>query len=52
MILGNVVSKLSSKSYLRSESRLIVTLGIKNIIEVETNDAVLIANPEYGQEVK
>ncbi len=52
VILGNVVSKLSSKSYLRSESRLIVTLGIKNLIVVETNDAVLIANPEYGQEVK
>ena len=27
-------------------------LGIENLIVVETNDAVLIANPAYGQEVK
>ena len=42
----------SRNCYLRSESRLIVGLGIENLIVVETNDAVLIANPAYGQEVK
>ena len=52
VILGNVLPKLSKNCYLRSESRLVVTLGLDNLIVVETNDAVLIANPEYGQEVK
>jgi len=52
VILGNVLSKLSSNCYLRSESRLVVALGLKNLIVVETSDAILIANPEYGQEVK
>ncbi len=52
VILGNVLPKLSKNCYLRSESRLLVTLGIENLIVVETSDAVLIANPAYGQEVK
>ncbi len=52
VIVGNVLSKSSRNCYLRSESRLIVGLGIENLIVVETNDAVLIANPAYGQEVK
>ncbi len=52
VIIGNAISKSSKNCYLRSESRLIVGLGIENLIVVETNDAVLIANPEYGQEVK
>ena len=52
VIVGNVLSKFSKSCYLRSESRLIVGLGIENLIVVETNDAVLIANPSYGQEVK
>ena len=52
VIVGNVLSRSSRNCYLRSESRLIVGLGIENLIVVETNDAVLIANPAYGQEVK
>ncbi len=52
VILGNVLSKFSKNCYLRSESRLIVGLGIENLIVVETNDAILIANPSYSQEVK
>ena len=51
-ILGKVLSKNSRNCYLRSESRLIVGLGLEDLIVVETNDAVLIANPSYGQEVK
>ena len=51
-IVGNVLSKSSKNCYLRSESRLIVGLGIENLIIVETNDAILIANPSYSQEVK
>ena len=52
VIIGNVISKFSKNCYLRSESRLIVGLGIENLIVVETNDAILIANPSYSQEIK
>ena len=44
-IHGKVIAEKTRNSYLRSESRLIVGLGIENLIVVETNDAVLIANP-------
>ena len=39
-------------SYLRSENRLIVALGIEEIIVVETIDAVLIAKKDKTQFVK
>ncbi len=52
VLVGNAISKFSKNCYLRSESRLIVGLGIENLIVVETNDAILIANPDFGQEVK
>lgn len=52
IISGNILAKYSKDCYLRSESRLIVGLGIENLIVVETNDAVLIANPRYSQDVK
>ena len=50
--MGNVLPKLSKNCYLRSESRLVVTLGIENLIVVETSDAVLIANPAMVKKLK
>lgn len=52
VLIGRTLAKFSRNCYLRSESRLIVGLGIDNLIVIETNDAVLIANPNYSQEVK
>ena len=49
---GNVYLKEVKDSYFRSESRLIVGLGVENLIVVETNDAILIANKEDTQSVK
>ena len=37
---------------MRSESRLVVGLGIENLLIVETNDAVLIADKKHDQNVK
>ena len=45
----NVIKKIS---FLRSESRLIVGLGIQDLIVVETQDAVLIASKDLSQKVK
>lgn len=52
VILGKVISKEVKRSYLRSENKLIVGLGLENLIVVETNDAILVANKNNAQNVK
>ncbi len=49
---GKVLIKDSINSYFRSEERLIVGLGLKDIMVIETSDAILIANKNQDQEVK
>ena len=49
---GNVIGQKTDDCYLRSENRLIVGLGIKNLIAIETRDAILIADKKNSQEVK
>ena len=49
---GKVILKNSKNSLLRSEKRLIVGIGLENIIVIETNDAVLVVNKNHTQEVK
>ena len=51
-IKGKVYSEQSSDNYVRSEGRLIVTIGIKNTVIVETDDVVLISDMKKTQEVK
>ena len=51
-IKGKGVLSESEGCYLRSENRLVVGLGIKDLIIVETDDAVLIANKKSTQKVK
>ena len=52
MIFGDVIHESRKNSFLRSESRLIVGLGIQDLIVVETQDVVLIASKELSQKVK
>ena len=52
VLRGRVISKDNKNCYLRSEHRLVVGLGIQDLIVVETDDAVLIANHEQAQNVK
>ena len=49
---GNVVTKNTEDCYLRSENRLLVALGIKELVIVETSDAILVANKSNTQEIK
>ena len=49
---GKVLIKNSKNSYFRSEERLIVGLGLEELIVIETRDAILIANKNQDQEVK
>ncbi len=51
-IQGKVIAENTTNSYMRSESRLLVGIGLDNLIVVETNDAILIANKNESQLVK
>ena len=49
---GNVFIKNTQDSLLKSESRLLVAIGIKNLVIIETSDAILVADKDSSQEVK
>ena len=51
-IKGRAISHSSSNCFLSSENRLLVGIGLKNLIAVETNDAVLISDKSQTQKVK
>ena len=50
-INGRIVAEKIKNCFLKSEQRLIVGLGIENLIVVDTNDAVLVANREHSQNI-
>ncbi|WP_269609035.1 mannose-1-phosphate guanylyltransferase/mannose-6-phosphate isomerase [Prochlorococcus marinus] len=50
-INGRVIVEKSKDCYLKSEQRLIVGIGIKNLIVVDTNDAILVANRDQSQHI-
>ena len=52
VLQGRVINKGSRNCYLRSEHRLVVGLGVENLVVVETDDAVLIADRSKAQEIK
>jgi mannose-1-phosphate guanylyltransferase/mannose-6-phosphate isomerase len=52
VILGDVLAVDTHDSYLRAEYRLVATIGVDDLIVVETADAVLIACRDRVQEVK
>ncbi len=49
---GDVITHSTSDSYIYSESALVTTVGLENIVVVQTKDAVLIANRNSVQDVK
>ena len=52
VLRGRVITEGSRNCYLRSEHRLVVGLGVENLVVVETDDAVLIAERSQAQNVK
>lgn len=52
VLIGDVVSVDTSNSYVRASDRLVATVGIEDMIVVDTPDAVLIAHTDAIQEVK
>ncbi|MDQ6962932.1 MAG: mannose-1-phosphate guanylyltransferase/mannose-6-phosphate isomerase [Mariprofundaceae bacterium] len=50
--IGDVILHGTHNTYVRSESRLVATVGIQDHIVVETADAVLVAHKDAVQDVK
>jgi len=52
VLRGRVISENSRNCYLRSEHRLVVGLGVEDLVVVETDDVVLVAHRDRAQDVK
>ncbi len=52
VLLGDVVASATRNSYVRTEGRLVATLGVENLVVVATDDAVLVADKAHDQDVK
>ncbi len=49
---GDVYLDGASDCYVRSESRLVAAVGVKDLVIVETDDAILVAHKDAAQNVK
>ncbi len=49
---GKIIIKNTKNCYLSSEARLLVGIGLEDLIVVETNDAILVSNKSESQKVK
>jgi len=52
VVLGDVIAEDTHNCYLRSEERLVATVGVTDHVVVETKDAVLVAHRDRVQDVK
>ncbi|WP_061279308.1 mannose-1-phosphate guanylyltransferase/mannose-6-phosphate isomerase [Kluyvera cryocrescens] len=50
--VGDVVSVDTHDSYIHSESSLVTTLGVSNLVIIQTKDALLVADRNRVQEIK
>lgn len=52
VLIGDVFQEETSDSFVKSEHRLVATVGCKNMVVIETADAVLVADKDRAQDVK
>ena len=52
VVAGDVLIEDGRNNFIRSEGRLVATVGVDNLIVVATNDAVLVARRDRDQDVK
>jgi mannose-1-phosphate guanylyltransferase len=52
LLRGRVIHEDARNCYLRSEHRLVVGLGVEDLVVVETDDVVLVAHRDRAQDVK
>lgn len=51
-LLGDVLSQNSKNCYVRSDSKLVTTIGVEDLIIVESDDAIMVAHKDHVQDVK
>ncbi len=52
VLKGDVIAQQSTNNYIHSQNKLIATVGVDNLVVIDTPDAVLVANKDKVQEVK
>lgn len=52
VLRGDVIAYSTSSSYIHADSALVATIGVEDLVIVQTKDAVLIANRSKCQDVK
>ncbi|MBU3625053.1 mannose-1-phosphate guanylyltransferase/mannose-6-phosphate isomerase [Polynucleobacter sp. JS-Safj-400b-B2] len=50
--IGEAIFINSSNTFIQSEDRLVAAVGLNNLMIIDTPDALLVANPDYAQDVK
>ncbi len=51
-IKGDVIAVDSTNNYIHAENKLVSTVGVDNLVIIETKDAILVANKDKVQDVK
>lgn len=49
---GDVMTENTSDSYIYSQNKLVSTVGVNNLVVIETKDAILVADKDKVQDVK
>jgi len=52
VLKGDVFSQNTFNTYVHANSRLVATIGVEDLVIVETNDAILVAHKDQVQDVK
>ncbi|MFV9616889.1 MAG: mannose-1-phosphate guanylyltransferase/mannose-6-phosphate isomerase, partial [Gammaproteobacteria bacterium] len=52
VLIGDIKSVSTKNSYVRAENKLVTTLGIEDLIVVDTDDALLVAHKNHVQDIK
>jgi mannose-1-phosphate guanylyltransferase/mannose-6-phosphate isomerase len=52
LIKGDVITVDSTNNYIYAENKLVTTVGVDNLVIVETKDAILVASKDKVQDVK
>jgi len=50
--IGQAIFINSKNTFIQSEDRLVAAVGLDNLMIIDTPDALLVANPDYSQDVK
>jgi len=50
--IGDVINQGSTNSYINAGNKLVTTVGVDNLVIVETKDAILVADKDKVQDVK